>query len=420
MADRSRQDAPGAKPERPLRKLARDLPSAGQADDSEHHGPRHLMEPLSYSLPSPTLGRSVAQHPPSAFDSSSGIESRGPAEVSLDPDPEAEGEMDLPYRYRLVACEVRIAPGEPSALLDLAAARAELRPSYPCEMRSREVQRAEPSLSLASPDGNWAAWLTVGAFGLETVGFQALPEFRSRLRALEGALVQSPDTASYTRLGLRLVGDLTEDRTAALLQLGPYPRSPDSIQIVVAGRAGSVRYEGRWSLAVAADERGVLDLDLSTESVEPSALHSRLQDLWETGQRLLAGKENGAGEEASVTPAEGRRSPAGATDTRRRPSAPTTILAYPDLLPLRDRSSWTEALEREELVAEHADLLTRRFTGSDLLPTEEERLAAVARRLDELLPRVTAEDFEQLEELAKRSEARRQRSLERQRSLGLS
>ena len=56
--------------------------------------------------------------------------------------------------------------------------------------------------------------------------------------------------------------------------------------------------------------------------------------------------------------------------------------------------------EVNALVTERTDLLVRQFKGRDLSVREEERLAAVTARLDELLPSVTVKDLEEPEKIA--------------------
>jgi prevent-host-death family protein len=75
--------------------------------------------------------------------------------------------------------------------------------------------------------------------------------------------------------------------------------------------------------------------------------------------------------------------------------------------------------EIDALAAERADLLVRRFSGHDLPKRDEERLAAVTARLEELLPAVTADDFEELEKIALRTQEISERTTARQQRFGL-
>jgi len=76
------------------------------------------------------------------------------------------------------------------------------------------------------------------------------------------------------------------------------------------------------------------------------------------------------------------------------------------------QESQAEAANRTRL-----ELLARLYVSKKLSPEEDARLAILTEKVRRLIPRVTAADFEQLEAIARESEAIRRENVERRRRL---
>lgn len=296
-------------------------------------------------------------------------------------------------KLQLMACEV----GLPVALA-LQEVRenvtAELRKAYPWEVKAA----GESRILLSSRDGNWTVWLSSTAVGLETRSFRNFGEFRRRLFGVIGSLAPLIQGV-YPRVGLRSVRALPEGGRAF------HASKASSLGLVVRhviyGLLPPASYRVIETLDPERSAVSFLDIDVFVQEVEAAELAACLEDIYRAGRRLAPDAE-GSPEPSEITAGRDVSAPW-------IPAVPTTVAGYTDLLPPG---------EVDALAAERADLLRRRFLGGPLPEHDEGRLAAVTARLDELLPSVTAEDFEELEKIALRAQEISRRTTRRQKELG--
>lgn len=117
------------------------------------------------------------------------------------------------------------------------------------------------------------------------------------------------------------------------------------------------------------------------------------------------------------------------------PSGMTDELLYPkDITQLIDGDQaeyppvWYPSVSADDIRPESSgelanrtrlELLARRYVSKKLTPEEDARLAIVIEQVRRLIPRVTADDFEALGEIARESEGLRLENMERRRRLSL-
>jgi hypothetical protein len=90
------------------------------------------------------------------------------------------------------------------------------------------------------------------------------------------------------------------------------------------------------------------------------------------------------------------------------------FVPYPISIPELDQEGEAEMANRTRL-----ELLARFYVSKKLSAEENARLAIVKEKVRRLIPRVTAEDFEALGEIAEAAEAIRTRNEDRRRRLGI-
>jgi hypothetical protein len=90
------------------------------------------------------------------------------------------------------------------------------------------------------------------------------------------------------------------------------------------------------------------------------------------------------------------------------------FVPYPISIPELDQEGEAEMANRTRL-----ELLARLYVSKKLSAEENARLAIVKEKVRRLIPRVTAEDFEALGEIAEAAEAIRTRNEDRRRRLGI-
>ena len=78
------------------------------------------------------------------------------------------------------------------------------------------------------------------------------------------------------------------------------------------------------------------------------------------------------------------------------------------------------AREVEAVARERSRLLVRKYGGQKLSPGEQERLALLTAKLEELLPPVSIKDLKVLLEMAEEVEGIRERARERRQRFGAS
>ena len=80
----------------------------------------------------------------------------------------------------------------------------------------------------------------------------------------------------------------------------------------------------------------------------------------------------------------------------------------------------SEVSETEAAASERSELLARKHGGSNLSRSEQERLAFLTSRLEQLLPLVSMGELEALLQMAEEAERIREQARERRQRLGLS
>lgn len=361
MSDRSRRDGVSSdltseQPSR-LQEIAAELRSAGCKDTSEGRGRRRPMEPLSLFPADATVGLAAAY---------------GAAPFPL----ETKAVTTIEPRPRLVVCTVDFVPAIRGNLAECIPNA--LRREYPHASAPRVP--AGPQVFFSDPDRNWAIWFTNSVVGLETSRFQGFGELQDRL----SAIVRFLDAGLYKRVSLRSVYHVPSSWTVA-----QRPLPPDQQHLVQ-------RVEWRSH-----GGQAYFDLDVSAENVQPASLDEHLKEIFLVSRQLSA--DEGVSELAILD--------AAAPPLRTTP--PTTVAAFPELLPFEPAS------EAETVADERSELLARKYSGKELSRDEQERLGALTARLEELLPPVSIQDLESLLEMAEAAKRIRERAQERRLRLGL-
>ncbi|HZF10660.1 MAG TPA: hypothetical protein VFE33_17880 [Thermoanaerobaculia bacterium] len=358
----------------PLKKIARDLRSGISEDEAQSKGQRRPMEPLALLPTSAKLGNSVVHQ-------------------ILD-----QPVMRLAPSFRLVVCELHFAA--PPAFL-----RKELnellRQEYPLE-----GPIGTPHVAFLSPGGEWAARIasrgTVGVIGLETRHFEGFPEFHDRLFAIRGSLGRKVIIESFTRVGLRTV-------LAPAEQIESWEGSSLDrvVRRTIEGVRSSLRYKLHEDLDPVGKELPYRDVDVFAEDITATTLAVRLASIYQVNCQLATGEGS---EPATTLRTERWRS----AKARSRSAPSTEVVVYPDLLPPSEIDLLTD-----DLLQERTELLVRKYTSGKVSTNDRERLAALTERLDRLLPSVSVDQLEQLENISEQSQSIRARALKRKKRFGL-
>jgi len=322
------------------------------------------MEPLSFCQASPTIGLQVASGP---LQTTATSPSEGTAVTTIEPRPS------------LVVCTVHFAPAIHGNLME--SLSGALRRDYPQASIPRVPSGRQVYFS--APDGNWAVWLTPCAIGLETRHFQEFGEFHERL----GAVTRFLDPGLlYKRVGLRCIYQVPVE---------PRPLLPDQRHL---SQVVQWRSHGGQSC---------FDLDVSAENVPPAQLGESLEEIFRASRPLAPGQFL-----SHAVDFWGGEPEAAVASLRTTP--PTTVAAFPELLPFEPEPS-----EVETVADERAELLARKYGGEELSRDEQERLASLTVRLEKLLPPVSIQELENLLEMAEEAEHIRQWARESRQGLGL-
>jgi hypothetical protein len=266
---------------------------------------------------------------------------------------------------------------------------------YPQPVPSSTVGREGKRVFFTTRDGIWRVWLGLAEVGLETRACHDFAEVQQRIAALARSVEPVLRGDTYSRVGLR---------TLFSLPVLAQPSGHIVHQWVQEGVLPPVRYI-LSEIVNPAGEGACLDVDVFSENVATWALGKRLDQIYDAGRQL---SDIAKARRTAVEP--WRHIPEQVAVHDWAPAAPTTIAAYPEALP-------QEQKDVKALAAERAELLLRQFKGTSLAVHESNRLAAVTARLNELLPRVTVKDFEELETMALRVREIGQRTTERRKRL---
>lgn len=355
----------------PYKKAARAVRKAGSEDVAESEGPRRIRKPVAHMATLPTVGSSVYGIPPR----------RG--EIALSPAQE----------IRLVVGELRF-PAPPSVRREKVVSA--FRAHYP-----GESFHGGAHVAFASPDGGStvriAATSDQWAIGLETRDFSDFWDFGQRLSALLEPLKRSLSVLRYSRVGVRSVFAMTEPEDWRGQPFGQVVRH------TLEGFQDPVRYRLRNVLDEGGKARRFCDFDVFAEDVASPDLEGHLDLLLRVSSQMAKGEGLALDRAAGGFQLKRSRRTAALSG----PAIATPVIAYPDLVP----PSETDLLTAE-LLEERGDLLDRKYSAAGVSPREQQRLARVTKALDELLPTVSVEQFEQLEEMARRSRAIKERSLQ--------
>ncbi|MFY9821809.1 MAG: hypothetical protein WAM82_10535 [Thermoanaerobaculia bacterium] len=277
---------------------------------------------------------------------------------------------------RLVVCTVSLEPKSRAGLAE------RLQATYPHVLAPRGA--AGPTI-FADQGRRWAVWFSPSAIGLETNRFLDFGELWKRLHDV----LRWVEAGPFLRVGLRSVFRVPSSWTTA--PRSPLPEKQHLGQVI------------RWS---AHGGQAFLDLDVFAENLQFAGLHAHLEEIFLTCRQLSPGAVD-FGTESTVFSVE---APA---PVLRRTHETTVVQAFLELLPFRPEPSL------EEVAGERSELLARKYGEGNLSAGEQERLAALTARLEQLLPPVSVQDLENLHAMATEADRLLQRARQRRERLGL-
>ncbi len=400
-SDRSPHDAPESSPQQ-LKGIARDLSPVKKIDPSADFEHRGLGGVLRFRRTRPTIGDELSDFTP-----------------DLPEPPRA------PVHWRLMVCELRIPTIRtfqkrlPEALVDA------LRRDFPHPPTTLADSERNAVHLLWSQDRDWAMRVEPSAIALETWFSSPFDDFLDRLHRGVEAIEPYLDADFYTRVSLRFVRALDIDEALPTTRIVAQARGRygEVDAITWRGRTAAARYIVKEGVE---SETGTItcvrDTDFYAENVEASSRDEILRRLHEASRTFAIA-------DAEI---ESRRD----TPTPAVPARPTRVLAFPEYLPFDEEPEAsrpvgpenhtteppdsTAALTDPDAVnAERLEFLARKYAERDFSLEDDARLKILTERIRRLIPHVTEQDFERLEELASGTNAIHQRRIERWQRLGL-